>query len=224
VAEFRTSTTGTNSFVVPVNVQEGDYMVVVLSSQLAMSAPTLSAPTGWTQLGKNSNGSSYSYATFGAYGRLATAGDVANRPTFTWTITGTSWALSMAAYSGVDADNPVDAVSAEVYTTSNTVIRYGNLTTSGANRLLVACGGVAYNGGRSLAPPSGFTERAEKNTNNLTDCAISDMAWPSAGEVADQDGTISAATTNKMGYLVALNPTISGSPHWYYHMISSSIQ
>jgi hypothetical protein len=131
---------------------------------------------------------------------------------YTWSFSQALTAVgTIAAYSGVDTANPINAHNGQA-TASSTTITAPSVTTNVANAELVAFFGIT--GKTGLTPPSGMTEQREVSTPNGVGTkvtgALADALRLPSGATGSRVATAVDAGAN-IGQLVALRPS-NGPP------------
>jgi hypothetical protein len=123
-----------------------------------------------------------------------------------------TWGLSraegativIAAYSGVSTSSPVDAISGQVTTSSNSLTA-PSVTTSVDGAQLVGLFGMARS--TDVTAPSTMTERgqASATAKYVVTGQLSDERRPTAGATGTRTATAGGASDN-IAHLVALRP------------------
>ena len=193
----------------PAGIQAGDVLIAAVAVR---GVPTVTAPTGWTLIRSDSNGSSMKTLS---YWRVATSSEPAN---WTWSFSSARAAAgTITAYTGVNTSNPVDVHSGFANTTDSTQILAPSVTTTGVNERLIGIFSIMKV--TAIAPPTGMQELAETSANNGTDppvaIEIADTTQGTAGASGDKIATAGTADRNT-GQLLALSPAASGGagvPH-----------
>ncbi|MFP5346714.1 MAG: hypothetical protein ACLGIA_06785 [Actinomycetes bacterium] len=193
------STNGSTSVVVsrPAGVAAGNVMVAGLTVR---GTPTVTAPSGWTLVRNDVNGTAIRQAV---YVRVAGASEPTS---YTWGLSQSKAAVGqILGYAGVSTSNPVDVSGAQVRS-SSTNITSPSVTTTAAGALVLRLNGITK--ATTVTPPSQNTERA--------DVATTGASSPVTGESADRSqaaaGATGAATAvaggsgSSIGQTVALRP------------------
>lgn len=137
---------------------------------------------------------------------------------YTWTwASGTRLTGTMICYrDGFNTATPIDVSSNTSYETSDTNCRAASMTVASAGSPIIFFSLVNNNTDGTISfgtpnNPSGatWTERMDLHENR-TARAISDTVWSSSGATGDMDTTISATTTAKHAFAVALVPSAGG--------------
>ncbi len=201
---FRSAANGANtggSSVVlpqPTGTTLGDVLVAAVAVR---GVPAMTPPSGWSAVQTDARGTTYEQVVF----VHVVGGSEPSSYTFTFSVAGTAVG-TIAAYSGVDNANPVDAHGGQV-TSSSATITAPSLTTSVANDELVAC--FAITGKTTIGTAGGMLERTEvvspqAATSKLT-ASLDDQADPTAGPTGSRTAT-AAASGHGIGQMVALKP------------------
>ena len=197
--------TGTSSLVLarPTGTVNGD---VLLAAITVRGTPTITPPTGWTQVRVDTRASAMRQALF----VHVAAGDPVS---YTWLFSLSTNAVgTIASYSGVDTANPIldhnGQTSAAAFT-----ITAPQVTTTSANAQLVAFFGIT--GKTSLTPPGTMTEQREitiqKGPEKLT-AALADELRPATGPTGSRVATAADSSAN-IGQLVALRRSTGAPPN-----------
>jgi hypothetical protein len=182
----------------PTGVTSGD---ALLAAVAVRGAPTITPPAGWTLVRQEANASTMRQAIF-----VHVAGG-SEPATYTFTFSSAqSSAGGIAAYSGVDPTNPVDAHGGQLNAAS-TSITAPSITTTGPDRMLVGFFGLPALS--SMTAPSGMTERYDQTvpaTNQFkVTTGSSDQVVTSAGATGTRVALAANSAAN-IGQLVALRP------------------
>ncbi|MBA2768794.1 MAG: hypothetical protein H0U35_06635 [Sporichthyaceae bacterium] len=187
---FRDATEGANNAESTVTVarpasQEGDVLVATIDYR---GQSAITAPTGWTLIRLDANGTAMRKAT---YWRLATSSEPAS---YAWTFGAKPAAVgSILAYAGVSGTAPVES-SGGVVASSTSVSAPSVAASQGS--VVIGLFGVARSA--AISQPGGTTERTEIVSPSTT-------TYPMTGETADR----TQATTGSTGTLVAQS-SVSG--------------
>jgi RHS repeat-associated protein len=182
----------------PAGTQPGD----VLVAQVSVFNSTPNAPAGWNL----ADTASQTYTRTRVWTRVAQTGDPASW-TFTWS--GTRGAAGgIAAYSGVDTTNPV--MTSATYLQGAWVYNHTatGVTTTAPNSMLITAYGLRK--GTTLTPPSGMTERWDRNSGTCSNCmtaALDDQLLGAAGTTGNRTST-SAGDTESSNITLALRATV----------------
>jgi Domain of unknown function (DUF1929)/Bacterial Ig domain len=188
----------------PAGVAPGD---VLLASVAVRGGPSITAPSGWSLARLDMDGS---FVRQAMYVKVASTSEPAS---FTWTLSAAKQAAGgIAAFTGVDTTNPVDASAGQV-NASATSLTAPSVTTTVPDTMLVAFYGVAPL--TQLSPPAGMTERWEvPSPAGATYPLVSESAsgvQPAAGATGVRTAT-AAKAVRSIGQLVALRPGSGGPP------------
>lgn len=190
----------------PAGIEDGDILLAFVRLYLSPGPPSVTPPAGWTSI------ASYTLTTprrFEVFWKRASgeSGDY----TFS-TSAATLGAVVISAFSGCLASgSPIDVYSNTDYVTNNSTMRAGSVTTTVADAMLWAAGSA--NSSTAFTPPSGTTEIADSYTASNWTAGVSAayVAQAAAGASGDKDFGVSATTTVKHAFLVALKPAVAGS-------------
>ncbi len=201
------STNTSLSFSAPAGTAAGDLMLVQLSVR-GGTATTLTAPSGWTLLRRDNNGSILAQAV---YYKFATATEPAST---TWGISPNNRAVgAIIAYRGVDTAAPINASGGQINAFSLSVTA-PSVTTTVANARLVGFFGTT-NGNTSFTSPSGMAERIDVGTGagpNGVTITVTDSIQADAVASGTRTATAKTAAAN-IGQLVALRPVVVAPDH-----------
>jgi len=179
----------------PSATQPGDLVVAAVSTR---GAPTITAPSGWTLVRQDANGSTSRTAV---YVRRAASGDPAS---VSWGLSSSQAAVvSFSSYSGVSSSTPVEASSGTVRTTSSRSVTAPSVTTGGAGRVVVGIFSVAT--AATFTPPAVTTERTDVATTSTTykvSQELVDWSTPPAGATGDLTATSSTSSSGTAALLV----------------------
>lgn len=202
---------GATSLVIdrPADVGDGDVLVAQVVAA-GGSTTTVSPPAGWTTIGSVANGTGVRSDTFW---HAATGSDP---PSWTWGLTpAVSAAGGIAAYSGVDPADPIDANTTAV-TSGSTAHSAPPVTTTAYGDLVVTTHGLV--GATSVNSPPGFTERHDRASAGGT---------PVTGQLADQlvgvagvngpHPATTAAPTDSASQTIALNAKVTSDAQLFFH-------
>ncbi len=188
---LRASAVGTNTGATnlvlpkPAGTVAGDVLIAAVTVR---STPTITAPVGWTTVRTDTRGNALRQAVFV---HVAAPGEPTS---YTWTFSQALTAVgTIAAYSGVDTANPINAHNGQA-TASSTTITAPSVTTNVANAELVAFFGIT--GKTGLTPPSGMTEQREVSTPNGAGTKVT-------GALADELRLPSGATGSRLATIAA---------------------
>jgi len=187
---------------VPAGVDEGDFLI----AQIGYSASgTITPPAGWNLIDVTTNPSKSIMQ--GLYWRSASASEPTHHSFELSSVQSDTAAGAIAAYSGIDLTNPIDAVAAQAGGTSTDVIA-PSITTSMSTSTLISFFAVRDDG--TLAPPAGMTEQWDVNSAEgvgvvaETLLAAADEVFTVAGETGTRIAT-AQASDGSVAHLVALN-------------------
>ena len=200
------SATGVDSLTLPTpsGTTAGDVLVAQVANRY--TAYTLTAPSGWTLVRRDTSGSAVTSAVFW---RVATSSEPASA---TFSLSGTSGVQTVGgvvAYSGVRASSPVDVsgVSAGVGDTATTP----SVTTTVANTRVVH---LLTKRQETLPAPTGTTQRWRliSGTGTATEGATAgDEPFVGPGSTAGRTSTAGTFQAEWLAQTVALRPA-NGTP------------
>ena len=187
----------------PAGVAANDVMVAAVAVR---GVPTVTAPSGWTLIRSDSNGSSMKLLS---YRRTATGSEPAN---YTWTFSSARAAAgTITAYIGVDTTSPVDVHSGLANTTDSALIVAPSVTTTGPDERII--GLFSTMKATTITEPAGMTERGEATSSAGTEPPVTiesaDTTQATAGATGDKTAT-AAAADRANGQLIALRPAAAG--------------
>ena len=190
------STTSTLNIARPNASVPGDILIASIDVR---ATSTITAPTGWNMIRTDQAGSAMTKIT---YWRLVTATDPAS---YTWSFGAPQASVGIvAAYSGVDATNPVAGSLAVSYTTNVTQLRAPSVAATEGQFLLTLFGSA---GNGTIQQPSGTQERAEVVANGTLKVVgeLADRAVVTSGETGEQVAGVSKAAPG-IAVTVVLRP------------------
>lgn len=187
----------------PVGVAPGDLMIAAVGVR---GVPTVTAPSDWTFIRSDSNGSSMKLLS---YWRVATDSEPTNS---TWSFSSAKAAAgSITAYTGVSTATPVDVHSGFANTTDSSLIVAPSITTTGPDERLIGLFSIMKV--TPIAPPTGMQELAETSASGGSEPPVTietaDTTQPIAGPSGDKTATAGTADRNN-GQLIALRPLSVG--------------
>ena len=182
----------------PSGIAAGDVMVAAVGVR---GAPTITAPSGWTLVRVDTDGSTMRQAV---YTRTATSGEPS---AYSWSFSARTASAGglVVAYHGVDTASPIDASSGRANAESD-AITAPSLSTTVTDTLLVGFFSIANN--PSITEPPGMIEQAEVVQNAGKDklsAATADEVLPASGGSGSRTATANQSGVN-IGQLVALRP------------------
>jgi RHS repeat-associated protein len=187
----------------PGGVTSGDVMIAAVAVR---GVPTVTAPTGWTLIRSDSNGSSMKLLS---YWRVASGSEPAD---YTWSFSSARAAAgTITAYTGVNTANPVDVHSGLANTTDSDLIVAPSVTTTGPDERLIALFSIMKV--TSITPPTGMQELAETSSSAGSEPPVTietaDSSQPIAGASGDKTATAGTDDRNN-AQLLALRPSATG--------------
>lgn len=195
------NTSGTLTLTKPAGVVAGDVMVAGITWFGNHSSTSPTPPSGWTLIRRDGDNTIGQFS----YYRVATSSQANS---WTWTGQATNAAGGIAAYSGVDAANPVNASGGEVDSIQGQEIA-PSITTTRENVLLVAIFGLVNQ--TTMTPPpsmsqvwSGASSAAGIAANQQVTSLAAQESWPTTGATGTRTATASGARS--AGQLIALQP------------------
>ncbi len=187
---------------VPAGVGAGDFLI----AQIAYNANgTISPAAGWNLIDVTANPSKPIMQAL--FWRAATAGEPAEYRFELSSGKNDTAAGAIAAYSGIDLTNPIDAVAAQAGGTSTDVVA-PSTTTSTATSTLISFFAVRDDG--TMTPPAGMTEQWDVNSGagvgaiGETLLAAADEVFATEGDTGTRVAT-AQASDGSVAHLVALN-------------------
>jgi hypothetical protein len=184
----------------PAGIRAGDVLVAAVSLR---GTPNLTAPTGWTLVRVDTNGSTMRQAVYTRV--VATTGEPSS---YGWTFSTrtSSVAAAVLAYEGVDPLAPVDASNGQPNPTSSSITA-PSLTSSAPDAMLVGVFGMASNA--TITEPEGMTERTEVLQSAGPDKLVlssAEQLHASATATGPRTATTTPKTGVSIGQLLALRP------------------
>jgi hypothetical protein len=181
----------------PQGLQSGDIRV---SEVAARGTASITAPAGWVLIRTDVSGTPQ---TQSAYYKVATGSEPTN---YTWTLSSSEAAAGgILAYTGVDAQSPIDAQGGQSNSKS-TSITAPSITTSVSGDALVAFFDITQN--NTVTSPGSMTERFDLASNAVMPFLTAEGAdeiQPSAGPTGPRVATASI-DGKSIGQLIALRP------------------
>ena len=184
---------------VPSGAAVNDVMVAQMTVR-GGSSTALSAPTGWTQIRRDSDNTGQ--ITEGLYYHVVTGAEPAG---YTWTFTaGNDAAGGIAAYSGVSTTNPIDASGGQANASSTSVTAPSiNIPAGDDSDRLIAL--FAIPDSSTMTLPGALTRRWNfRATGYGISAAMGDTTTP--GGATGNYVTTQGSTTVNIGAQVALRP------------------
>ncbi len=182
---------------VPAEVQAGDGMVLVLSTN---STVTGAAPAGWTEVDSRLSGSG---PTTQVFERVAAAGDAGD--TVTVALSGQAKVtVQLLAYSGTAADGPVASVTSAARGTGTS--HATPAATAAAGEWVVSVWSDKASAARSWTAPGGVTVRTNLAGVGSGDVAslVADTGPVAGGSVGGLTATVSASSTRATAVTIVL--------------------
>jgi len=177
----------------PSGVASGD---VMLAGIAARGGVAISAPSGWSLVDHQVNGTSL---TQNVYLRVAGSSEPSS---YTWTFASSQpGAAAIGAYSGVDTASPVDVSGGQINPGQKAIIA-PSVTTTVASDWLVGFFGTARND--TFTPDPAMTERIESVRNSVAN-SIEDQSLTTAGPTGTRTAKTGSGAPN-IGQVVALRP------------------
>ncbi len=208
-ANYSSESTQSLRLSAPAGAQAGDLLVASIGfgATSASVQPTLSAPAGWALVSRTDRGAVDSLAV---YRHVFAAGE----SSYTWTTNVyVGGALFLAAFSGVDASNPVDASSGQVLLNTSSATT-PSLTTAAPGELLLSSfyGHRNFATGGSWTPPSGMTEIGDVSNGGSRSGSIDYAIQASAGSTGAKTATAAAGQEYTIANLTALRAAAAPPP------------
>ena len=187
----------------PAGLAANDVMVAGVAVR---GSVTVTAPSGWTLIRSDANGSSMK---LNSYSRVATSSEPAN---YTWSFSSAKAAAgTITAYSGVDTTTPVDASSGQFNLSDSTSIVAPSATTTGANERVIGLFSIMK--ATTITAPGGMQELGEATSSGGSEPPVTiesaDTTQASAGATGDKTATAGSADRAN-GQLIALRPASPG--------------
>lgn len=181
----------------PAGTAADDVLVAAISSR---TAPTITAPVGWSLVRSDVNGTSLTQAIFV---RTAGGSEPANY-TFPFSVATLSATGGIVAYSGLDPLSPIDVTGGQANTSSASVTA-PSVTTTVAD--VIVAGFFATTDDATFTPPAAMTERFDVLADGTAQVSseATDVVQAAAGATGTKVATASIAGVN-IGALVGLRP------------------
>jgi Polysaccharide lyase len=192
----------------PAGLAAGHLLIAALDVRLASSS-TITAPSGWTLIRRDSNVPPYAALSQALYFKIATSSEPAS---YEWTFSAsTSASGGILAFSGIDATTPIDAHSGRFRSQTKRISAPSVITTV-ENAVLL--GFFGYSAGKSTSPPSGMMERFDVRTSSsLATTESADQIQATSGASGERAATSSGGpNSSTVGQLVALRPAAASEP------------
>lgn len=206
---YPSSSTTAFTLTTPSGTVAGDVVLASIGLGVtgAASQVTLTPPSGWTLVQRTNHGSSDALAVFAH--------------TFVTGETSYSFATGVAvggigvlsAWSGVDTDNPVNAMAGLDASGSTTTVSAPSIMTTTTNTLLVA-NYYAYRGGAAgtvWTAPGGMTLARTVTNGSSRSGSVSSVVQAAAGASGAKTATASVSQDFADAILIALRPTVVAS-------------
>ena len=183
----------------PTGFQPNDQVLVATTQP---STTTVTAPSTYTQVATVTSGGSSPLATTTVFRHTIVSGDTS--VTLTYSTSSTAQAAVLAIYRGVDPNQPVDVTSTGSAAASTSVTAPSVTPNYTGEEMLIVQGGVGSFSNKTWTPPTGTTERVQRNsTSNVSD-GIADQLI-GAGATGSRTSTFSTSA-NLTSILVGLVP------------------
>jgi hypothetical protein len=200
----------------PASITNGDLLLLNLVTR---GDSTITPPSGWTHLVSRYIANAEQPDSH-VYYKIASS----ESGSYTWGISPslrTTGAITV--WSGIDGTTPIESYSDTSYITNDTTIRFGSVTTTSANQMVVLLGQISVNPPPSFNALTDWTEHVDFYQAVLrTRVGVLSREYASAGSTGDIDVTLSGSTVGKHGFaLVLKNAAVSlaGFPvvQYYYN-------
>lgn len=216
----------------PTNIADGDLLVAIVIFQNTNGTPSITAPAGWTQV---SPPLGISPLRPSAIFTLPVPSASALSGTSSW-----QWSTNVAAgrrrgmlfrVTGADLTTQPDVYSAWAGTSGTTSVELPGVTTTVTNTMLIASAhsqSALGLGQPAYTPPAGMTSIATVNVTPVTTDANTAL-WagfeprPTPGATGSRTITMSPATSNSGGYMVALRSADSVVQPSILHNIAGAV-
>jgi RHS repeat-associated protein len=181
----------------PAGTAADDVLVAAIASR---TAPTITAPVGWSLVRSDVNGTSLTQAIFV---RTAGGSEPANY-TFPFSVPTLSATGGIIAYSGLDPLSPID-VSGGQANTSSASVTAPSVTTTMSD--VIVAGFFATTDDATFTPPAAMTERFDVLADGTAQVSSegTEVVQAAAGATGTKVATASIAGVN-IGALVGLRP------------------
>ena len=184
----------------PAGTADGDILLCLLkpTDQDELNIPAITTLSGWTLIATHTNEKGHRWSIFWKRASSEPA-------LYTWqTDLRCSQSGCILAYSGcVASGDPVNVYSNTPYSSNNTTLRAAGVTTSVANAMLVFLG--SPDSSTKTGSWSTMTERVD-DQGYYGRLLAADVAQETAGASGNKDCTLSASSSAKHAFLVALAP------------------
>lgn len=187
----------------PAGTVDNDIMLALVVVWATDGAPTITAPSGWTAIGTNTQ----SIFRWSIYRKKASS----EGASYTWSHNGSGadkrTAVAIVSYYDADIVTPVDEYSNTAYTTNDVNLRGAAVTPEVQPGKFVLLGSCFID--TTFTPPGGYTERLDTLLGSHRFC-IADKTYTSTDSSGAVDATAANARDTKHAFLVAL------SQEWHY--------
>ena len=200
-ATFPSNSTTSLNVTLP-SAQPGDLLIasIGIGRVGATSQPTVTPPPGWSLVGKTNRGST---GTLAVFRHLVASGD----PPVSWTTNiAVGGVLTIVAFTGVDAGNPIDISAGQAFS-KGAKVSAPSLTTTSTNEMLVSSFAGFRNDAKTATwtAPAGMVELADAANGSWSGSA-DDAIKASAGSTGSKTATASQTLDFSIGALTALRP------------------
>jgi len=183
----------------PAGTTAGDQVILAVTLE---KQKTVTTPAGYTIVSTTNSGTANNSTKLIVYRHTTQPGDTSVALTFNTTSTKSA---VLAAYRGVDANNPVDAISSAGLEGTKTVQVPSVTTTANGTRLVNLAGEINTAG--TWTAPNGMTSRAVAS-GGTSRTLVADEPITTAGATGTRTDTFSV-NAKLVGALVALRPTVT---------------
>jgi RHS repeat-associated protein len=192
----------------PNGAAAGDQALLAVTT---VKGTNITTPTGYTLVGTYQTSKLLgSNATLAVYRHTIAAGDTSVDVAFSKSSARTA---ILAVYSGVDASNPIDAISDGV-TNSGTSVTAPAVTTSAPDEEVVVFDGQAGNSAATWTAPAGLTTESTSASGGAITAISADNVQSAAGPTGDQTST-SSKSGALLSVMVALTPGLKTTTSSY---------
>lgn len=201
-----TSAGGSSTVNLPAGIQNGDYMIVILSCG---NATSVTPPAGWGSLGALAGA-----WNINVYGRVASS----EPASYSWTTTAAMNTVC-AAWRSTNGSMSLDAAGGVAGFTNVTQATASAITQTAASAVHVFLGSYDTTNGtqNTWVPPAGYTNRLDFKGTVRPDIGVFDKMSSTTGTTGVQTASWTGLANNAGALLVSLaEPSPPPSPNSYY--------
>ena len=191
----------------PATTISSDVLVASVSARLPSTA-SITPPTGWSLIRRDSSASGYSALTQALYYKVAGSSEPAS---YSWSLgSQASAAGAVIDFKDVDPTAPVDSHSGAFTPESGSIVA-PSVTTASAGDTIVGFYGISSS--KTIRPPTGMTEEFDAGYAGRPwslDVEGAAYVQATAGATRDMTARTRGRASSALGQLLALRPLLAG--------------